>query len=190
MKNNVEKQQQNDNKNLEKQLKNEKKSSKKIDKTLVISISICVAIALLVVGIVTLPEPITAAINLGKTRDFLANVEEPTVLLNDAGEYTGLLETKEAVLEDKEAETLVRQLLLVLENAKYSDTIGASYGVWKTKIVVYNTTDKADVYIDGDGIYILHNDRLIKYKITESGAEKHKALLSSINERLDAATDS
>ena len=177
-------------KDVNKSLQEGSKKPKGIDKTLVVAISICVAIALLVVGIVTLPEPITAAKRLKDAKSFLAAVEEPAVLLNSAGEYTGLLETKEALLEDDSAEDFVSYLSVVLENAKYSSTSGAAYGVWKTKIVVYNSTDKLDVYIDSEGIYILHNERLIEYRIAESGAEEHKAILEIINDSYGAEAES
>ena len=170
---------------VKKELQEGSKKPKRIDKTLVIAISICVAIVLLVVGIVTLPEPITAAKRLKDAKSFLTAVDEPTVLLNSAGEYTGLLETKEALLEDDSAEDFVSRLSVVLENAKYSSTSGAAYGVWKTKIVVYNSIDKIDVYIDSEGVYVLHNERLIEYKIAEGGAEEHKAILEIINDSYD-----
>ena len=162
--------------------KNEKK---KIDKSLVIAIALCVAVTLGVVGFIFLPEPITAAVKLNGAEKFIANSSEYTVVLNAPMELGGILNDSEAVIRDDDASNFVEKLSLVLENVKYSDTTKIETGVWKTKIVIYNTTDETVLYIDTDGIYIENNGKLIKYRVTKDAKTAFDELYTEINSSLN-----
>ncbi|MBQ8850397.1 MAG: hypothetical protein IJ011_08720 [Clostridia bacterium] len=162
--------------------KNEKK---KVDKGLVIAIVLCVAVALGVVGFIFLPEPIAAAVKLNSAEKFIANSSEYTVVLNAPMELGGILNDSEAVMRDADASDFVEKLSFVLENVKYSDTTKAETGVWKTKIVIYNTTDETVLYIDADGIYIENNGKLIKYRVTKDAKTAFDELYTEINSSLN-----
>lgn len=164
----------------DKSVKTGKKTPKKMDKTLVISVSIVAVLALLIVLIITLSGPARAAIQLGRTERFIEKGEISAVVINSAFETEGLLNDKEAVLRDGEAESLVERLAFVLDNVKYSDNNKVNTGVWKTKLVLYNSIDKLELYIDPDGIYIENKGRLICYEVEDGGSSEHKALFSDI----------
>ncbi len=161
------------------------KREKKVDKVLVISIILCVAVALFVIGILTIPEPITAAVQLDKTEKFIKSSDEFTVVINAPMESVGILNDKEAVLRDKEADAFVENLETVLKNVKYSDTENVSTGVWKTKIVLYNATDESRIYVDADNVYIENNGKLISYKVTDEAKTAYSELYSNIEKLLN-----
>ena len=172
-------------KDVKKEPQNCQKIRKKIDKKFVFAIGICVFIALFVVGTVTIPEPATAAFKLREAKNFIAENTELTVVINSASETVGILNDREAVLKDGEADDFVKRLLFVLKNVEYSDTRNVNIGVWKTKIVLYSPTDEFTLYSDNEGVYIEHKGRLIEYSITDKGQGEYKKLLSDVEEQLN-----
>ena len=84
------------------------------------------------------------------------------------------------MLRGEEAEDFAERLRLVLNNVKYNNTETVNIGVWKTKIVLYNSTDTLELYIDGEGIYIENKGRLIRYGFDGGSDSCHQELLSEI----------
>ncbi len=162
----------------------ERKNKKKTDKVLIIAICLCVAISLATVGIIVLPEPIIAAIELDRSTDFVENSADIKIVLNSPTESGGILADAEAVLEKERAEAFSERLINILKNVKYSKTDKINTGVWKTKIVIYNTTDEQRLYIDSKGVYIENGQRLIGYKIPEKLRPEFDSLYSEIEASL------
>ena len=162
-----------------------KKTARRVDKTLVIAISVCVAIALLVIGILVIPERFEAVKQMNDIKKFVTDTENLTVVINASQEYTGIMNDKEEILRDADAKTFVAKISDVLKNVEYSDTTKISTGVWKTKIVLYNDNSDRIIYIDNENIYIENNGRLIAYTVKESGKENFSALLDMINKGLN-----
>ena len=162
-----------------------KKEAKKVDKKFVVAIVLCVTIVLGVIGIAFLPEPITAAVKLNELKKFVtSSTDEVIIVVNSPTETEGILNNKETVIRENDALELVEKISLVLENIKYSNTEGADIGVWKTKITIYNATDKMDIYIDTDGIYIENKGKIIKYTVSDKGYNEYDKLCKEIRKIL------
>ena len=65
-----------------------------------------------------------------------------------------------------------------------SDITIVNTGIWKTKAVLYNTDDEFTIYLDGDGIYIEKDRRLVRYKARDESGEQFEKLLSDIEDHL------
>lgn len=184
MENNVNKPLQNSDKTVKNSKKipenNRKNNPKKADKGLIIGIVLCISIVIFIIGILTLPEPVIAAIQLNKTENFIADSDNFTVVINAPMESTGILNDKEAVIRDDDANAFVEKLTFVLENVKYCDTKNVNTGIWKTKIVLYNATDEIRIYTDPDRVYIENNGKLISYSIGEKASSTYSQLYSDI----------
>ena len=162
-----------------------KKEKKRMDRVLLVSIILCVSLALGIVGFVFLPEPITASVKLRGVKKFIANSSDVVVVLNAPLEMEGILNDKEAVLRENDAKIFIEKLSSVLENVKYYDTKSAEFGIWKTKIVIYNTTDECVIYIDNDGVYIENKGKIIQYKMDDDAKSEYDALIYDIYTRLE-----
>ena len=171
--------------NGDKTVKTEQKTRKKVDKIFVISVSIPVILALLIVLFITIPDPLRAAIQLKRAESFIEKQSISAVVITAPSETSGLLNGKEAILRDQDAESFSRSLGYVLENVKYSDTDTVNIGIWKIKIVMYNTTDKYELYIDDEGVYIENKGRLICYDFGDRETQPRERLLSDIQKYLN-----
>lgn len=185
MENNVNKPLPNNDKTVKNDKKTSRKEPKKVDKGLIIGIILCVSVVLFVIGIITLPEPITAAVQLDRTEKFIADSNEFTVVINAPMESTGILNDKEAIIRDANANAFVEKVTLVLENVKYNDTEKVNTGVWKIKIVLYNATEERKIYVDEDHVYIENNGKLISYRITDEAKPTYSELYSDIEKLLN-----
>lgn len=161
--------------------KNEKK---KVDKSFVIAICICVALALSVVGAIVLPEPIIGAVTLSDSRAFIEGSEEVKVVLNSPMKSGGILADAEYIMDETASADFSHRVLNLLKNAKYNGIDKSDTGIWKTKIVIYNTIDELRIYVDTDGIYLEKNGNLIEYRIPDSIRSDYDAMYAEINERL------
>lgn len=171
--------------NSDKMEKNRQKREKKTDKTLMIAIGICVFVVIFIVGIITIPEPLSAWIHLERTESFVEDNPELLVLINSTSETVGILNDREVVLKDDKADDFVNVLSDVLKNTKYSDTESVYVGIWKRKIVLYSVTDEIALYADKNGIYIENNGRLIEYSVREEGRKSLDSLLSLMEDHLN-----
>jgi len=163
---------------------NKQNRKRKADKTYVIAICLCVVLALAIVGAIVLPEPITAAVNLGRSKDFLSDEPIIKAVINAPMQSTGILADSEKVLSDNDAQGVSDRLYDVLKNVKYSSMEPTGFGVWKIKIVTYNLTEESRVYLDENAVYIENNKRLIKYSVSQEYAEAYAAFYSDINDML------
>ena len=144
--------------------------------------------ALFVIGIIAaiiLPDPITGAVKLKEARSFFEDVEPVAVILYDPMEQGNeILSDVEKRLDGEDAKNITDKLQNVLKNVKYKSTKTAEFGVWKTKITVYNSNDDYKLYMDTDGIYILNDGRLIFYSVSEQGKKEFLSLLSDVEDEL------
>ena len=74
--------------------------------------------------------------------------------------------------------------ITVLKNSKYKEIIQSDKGIWKTKIVLYSTTDSSTVYIDSGGIYIARSGTLVRYKIDEKAQSELQILIDYVEKAL------
>ncbi len=166
---------------LKDQRKNEKK---RVDKSLVIAICLCVGLALAVIGAIVLPEPIIGAVELSRSRDFIENTTEVKIVLNSPKQSGGILADAEYIMDEEASRSFTDRLFIILKNVKYSSIEKADTGIWKTKIVIYNTTHELRVYVDAESIYLEKNGSLIEYRIPDNMRADYDALYTEINERL------
>lgn len=171
--------------NGDKTVKNGQKIEKKTDKTLVIAIGICILVVIFIVGIITIPEPLSAQIQLERTESFVEGNPDLIVLINSTSETVGILNDKEVVLKEEEADTFVGLFYDVLKNVKYSDTESINVGVWKRKIVLYSATEEVAFYADRNGVYIENNGKLIEYTVRKEGQKSFDTLLSLMENYLN-----
>ena len=163
------------------QKKNEKK---RVDKTLVTAICLCVGLVLFVIGVIVLPEPMIGAAQLSQSIDYIEDSTDVKVVLNSPKQSGGILADAEHIMDEEASEVFVERLCNILKNVKYSDMEKIDTGIWKTKIVIYNTTDELRVYVDSEGVYLEKNGSLIEYRIPENVRADYDALYTEINERL------
>ncbi len=138
---------------------------KKTDRYLIITIVIFVTIAVSVLLLFVLPDPISAAVTLREARDMADPKQVSTVVLTAPTERNDdLLSIPERKLDGEQAGQISKKLDSVLKNAKYQSTSPANTGVWKVHITVYNSNEKLKIYIDGNYIYLKDKSKLHTYK--------------------------
>ncbi len=160
--------------------KSNKKEVKRMDKSLVITVSLCLAVVVFIIGAIVIPEPVIAAIELNKAREFIEGSDGITVVINAPMESGGLLTDAESVLDESRSKAFSDSLLNILKNVKYTNTNKVNNGIWKTNIVIYNTTDKLCVYIDENGIYLEKGQSVIAYAISENVRSEYDALYNEV----------
>ena len=165
-------------------VKKTEKTPRKIDKTFVILVAIALLIAIFVVLFVTFIEPVRAAMKLSAAENFFEGENVSVVVINSAAKTEGLLGDKEMILRDAEANIFADRIYRLLNNVKYSDTNTVNIGVWKTKIVLYNSTEQLELYVDNDGIYLENRGKLICYNFDGEGNSEYSSLLSDIEKLL------
>ena len=106
------------------------------------------------------------------------------MVINSASETEGLLGDKEVILRDSDAEELSIRISQLLKNAKYLNTDKVNIGIWKTKIVMYNSTEQLELYVDNNGVYLENKGKLICYDFDGEWEKGYDTLLSDIEKLL------
>lgn len=175
-------------KEVKKNIKKEKTKEKKgPDKVIVTTVILCVALVVGIILLIVLPEPIAAAENLNKAREFLASEEKifavGIIAVSERSE--DYVTSPSAVLYDEDAESFSNDVKKLLKNVKYSDTTTVKLGVWKTKIELNNETDRFTFFVDKEGVYIQDGNKLIHYTVNDKGRADFDALNARINSELE-----
>ena len=165
---------------------NNKKKGKIFDKTMVMITSIIIAVTVIIVCAVLLPDPIIASVRLEEAKDFFDSAPVENVSVVAPLETGGVFEDKGYVLRDAEAAEAATRITELLDNSKYSKTYAIpETGVWKMNIVSYTAKTEYKIYIDESAFYIESGSRIIRYIPTNDYSEKYDEFYNKTVEKLN-----
>ena len=170
----------------EAQLK-ENKQEKHDKKRRIISVAALAVSIILIVGVglfIALNDRISASRLLRNTRSYVENEPIEAIVIADDKAGDPLKPGIHRVYENDEMTELRNALISVLKNSKYKEIIEADKGFWKTKIVLYNTTDSRTLYIDASGVYISSQGRVARYEVDKKAQNEFALLLQYVNEAI------
>ena len=171
-----------------KRLETQIKDSKPDKKRKIISIAALVVSVILIVGFVffiALNDRISASRLLKETTSYVENEQLEAIVIGNDTVGDPLKPGVQGVYEGEEMSELKNTLIAVLENSRYKEIIEADKGFWKTKIVLYNTTDSRTLYIDSSGIYIPAQGRIVRYEVNKKAQNEFSLLLEYVGKAID-----
>ena len=167
-------------------IRKKKQKGKIFDKTMMTSTAIIVAVTLVVVLAVVLPDPIAALTQLNKAKDFVQSAPVEKLPVTAPVQIEGEANEKNYILSDTEAADMAGKVKELLENSEYSRTYGLpSTGVWLVNIVLYNSTEDYKIYLDEESFYITGKNRLIRYTPKSGHEEKYDEFYKKLMEKFE-----